>query len=147
MSGLARLVAGHTSPGVYHWTSASEPDQVAHAVERAGWRFIGLDTWQVEGKDEFLHACAGAFGLAALEEHSFDGLGDALNDVSAGESAGIVVLWTGWAPFARADRHAFDVALDVLDARVDAERVGPFAVLLCGPGPETDLLELDPHHA
>ena len=70
---------------------------------------------------------------------------DALNEIQPGEAAGVVVLWDGWAPFARADRHAFDVAVDVFDARVDPERVGTFAVLLKGPGPQTDLVELDLH--
>jgi barstar (barnase inhibitor) len=147
MSGLARLLAGHTDPGVYHWASAAEPDVVEHAVERAGWRYVGLDTWQVEDKAGFLQACKSAFGIEDLAEHSFDGLADALNEVEAGESAGVVVFWAGWAPFARADRQAFDVAIDVFDARVDTERRGAFAVLLQGTGPQTDLAELDLHHS
>lgn len=146
MSGLARLLAGHTAPGVYHWGSAADAEIVRHAADRAGWRSIGLDTWQVEDKSGFLQACKSAFGIADLAEHSFDGLADALNDVQPGDSTGVVMLWDGWAPFARADRHAFDVALDVFDARVDTDRLGPFAVLLKGPGPQTDLPELDPHH-
>jgi len=146
VSGLAKLLAGHTNPGVYHWATAADPEVVRHAAERAGWRYIGLDTWQVEGKAEFLQACKCAFGIEDLADHSFDGLADALNDVQPGDAAGVVVLWDGWGPFARADRHAFDVAADVFDARVDEERVGAFAVLLKGPGPRTDLPELDPHH-
>jgi hypothetical protein len=137
------LLAGHTSPGVYHWATGAAADLVEHAAERAGWRFIGLDTWQVEDKTEFLQACKGAFGIEDLAEHSFDGLADALNDVQPGDATGVVVLWDGWAPLARADRHAFDVAVDIFDARVDTERVGTFAVLLKGPGPQTDLVELD----
>ena len=81
MSGLARLLAGHTSPGVYHWATGADSDLVQHAAERAGWRFICLDTWQIEDKAEFLQACKGAFGIEDLAEHSFDGLADALNDV------------------------------------------------------------------
>ena len=50
MSGLARLLAGHTPPGVYHWTSAADVATVQHAAERAGWRFVLLDTWKVEDK-------------------------------------------------------------------------------------------------
>lgn len=146
MSGLARLLAGHTGPGVYHWSTAADPDVVRHAAELADWRYLGLDTWQVEDKAAFLHACTAAFRIEDLEEHSFDGLGDALNDLRPGEAAGILVLWDGWGPLARADRHAFDVALDVFDARVDTERAGRFAVLLKGSGPATDLPELDPRH-
>lgn len=145
MSGLARLLAGHTSPGVYHWASPADAGEVQRAVETAGWCFLCLDTWKAESKDDFLHACRAAFGVETLEEHSFDGLADALNDVQAGDTSGVVVLWDGWAPFARADRHAFDVAVDVFDARVDTERLGAFAVVLQGPGPQSDLPELDPH--
>jgi Barstar (barnase inhibitor) len=144
MSGLARLLAGNAAPGVYRWSTATDAATVQHAVERAGWRHIGLDTWQVEDKGGFLEACKGAFGIDELAEHSFDGLADALNEVQPGDSAGVVVIWDGWAPFARADSRAFEVAVDVFDARVDAERIGPFAVLLKGPGPQTDVPELDP---
>lgn len=147
MSGLAKLLAGHTRPGVYHWESASSPDVVQHAVEQAGWRYIGLDTWKVEDKAGFLAACKDAFAIEDVAELTFDGLADALNDVQPGDAVGVVVLWDGWAPFARADRQAFDVAADVFDSRVDAERVGPFAVLLQGTGPETILPELVPRPA
>src|SRR6478735_7855031 len=109
MSGLARLLAGHTSPGVYHWGTAADENVVQHAVELAGWRYIGLDTWRVESRADFLHACTEAFGIEQLEEHSFDGLSDALDEVEPGDTNGVVVLWDGWGPFARADRHAFDV--------------------------------------
>ena len=146
MSGLARLLAGNVEPGVYHWTTASDRAMIEHAVERAGWRFVCLDTWQVEDKAAFLSACRDAFGIEDLSEHDFDGLGDALNDVLPGDAVGFVVLWDGWAPFARADSLAFEVAVDIFDARVDAERVGAFAVLLKGPGPQTDVPELDPRH-
>ena len=144
MSGLARLLAGHTPPGVYHWASAADARVVEHAAERADWRYVGLDTWLVEGKDEFLQECKRAFGIDPNDEHSFDGLGDSLNDVTPGDASGVVVLWDGWAPFARADRHAFDVAVDVFAARVETDRAGAFAVLLKGQGPQTDLPELDP---
>jgi len=54
----------------------------------------------------------------------------------SGDSEGLVFLWDGWGPFARADEQAFSVALSVLGTRVNADRGGPFAVLLRGDGPE-----------
>lgn len=76
----------------------------------------------------------------------FDALGDSLHQVRGPDGAGVVVLWEGWAPLARADRRVFDVVLSVLSDRVDLERAGSFAVLLKGPGPDdTALPELDPH--
>jgi RNAse (barnase) inhibitor barstar len=146
MSGLARLLAGHTSPGVYHWSSATDPDAVAHAAQRAGWRFVALDTWQVDDKEGFLDACRRAFDLPDWFGQNFDALDDALTDVRAADGAGVLVLWDGWAPLARSHRRVFDVALSVFSDRVDFERGGAFAVLLHGPGPtDTDAPELDPH--
>ena len=145
MSGLARLLAGHTSPGVYHWETAEKADVVQHAAEIAGWRFVSLDTWQIEDKESFLASCAAAFDLPDPVLH-FDALGDALVDVRGVDGEGVVVLWEGWAPIARADRQVFDVTLSVLSDRAELERAGSFAVLLKGPGPtDTDLPELDLH--
>jgi hypothetical protein len=150
MSGLAKILGGRTAPGVYHWTSSAPGRDVAHAVERARWSFVSLDTWGVEDKQQFLAVCHESFGFPEWFGRNFDALADALCDVrgDAGgrDTEGVLVLWDGWGPFARADRHAFDVAVDVFASRVDLERAGAFVVLLRGPGPDdTDLVELDPH--
>ncbi len=147
MSGLARLLARHVEPGVYHWSSAQSEPNVRHAVEHAGWRCVVLDTWAVEDKGGVLPACQQAFGLPESLGHGFDALGDALTDVRpVGDETGVLVLWLGWSPFARTDRVAFDVAVDVFAARVDGDRDGGFAVLLQGPGPtDLEVPELDPH--
>ena len=149
MSGLAKALAGRTPPAVYHWTSPAPVADVRHAVERANWVFVALDTWAVEDKAGFLTACDNAFGFPDWFGRNFDALGDALSDIRGRDhdADGVLVLWDGWAPFARADRHAFDVAIDVFASRVDFDRAGPFIVLLRGPGPDdTQLAELDPHH-
>ncbi|MEP6666259.1 MAG: barstar family protein [Nocardioidaceae bacterium] len=147
MSGLAKLLAGHTPPGVYHWTTATSLGDVQHTVERAGWRFVCLDTWAVEEKSAFLDVCEEAFAFPDWVGHNFDALADALSDVKPSDGGGVVVLWEGWAPMARAERRVFDVAVGIFSDRVDQERAGPFAVLLRGPGPDdTQLPELDPHH-
>ncbi len=97
MSGLARLLAGHTDPGVYHWTSAADARTVEHAAEHAGWRFVALDSWQVEDKSAFLDVCEEAFAFPEWVGHNFDALADALSDVRGPDGAGVVVLWEGWA--------------------------------------------------
>ena len=56
MSGLAALLAGHTTPDVYTWHNAARVDDVAHAVEKADWRFAYLDGWTIEDKETFLKA-------------------------------------------------------------------------------------------
>jgi hypothetical protein len=164
MSGLARLLAGRAAPGVYHWTSAASVDDIRHAVERAHWQFVLLDTWTVEEKAGFMAACQSAFDLPASFAGNFDALADALSDLRPassvsgdepqptqgraedGDCEGLLVVWDGWGPLARAERRVFDVAVDVFSARVDDERAAPFTVLLRGPGPaDTELVELDPH--
>ena len=105
MNGLARLLAGHTDPGVYHWTSAADARTVEHAAEHAGWRFVALDSWQVEDKSAFLDVCEEAFAFPEWVGHNFDALADALSDVRGPDGAGVVVLWEGWAPLARANRR------------------------------------------
>ncbi len=146
MSGLARLLAGHIDPGVYHWGSAADVPTIERATEHAGWRFVTLDTWKVEDKPGFLDVCEQAFGFPDWVGRNFDALSDALSDVRGRDGAGVLVLWDGWAPLARANRRVFEVVLDVFASRVDFERGGPFAVILHGPGPtDTDLPELDEH--
>jgi len=144
MSGLAALLAGHNKPDIYVWRNASQVHDVQHAVEHAGWTFVYLDGWTVEDKAAFLKAAAAAFDFPADFGDNFDALSDALGDVTAGDHEGVVVLWDGWAPLARADEQAFSVSLSCLGGRVNADRGGKFAVLLRGEGPPIDLPELPP---
>ena len=135
MSGLAALLAGHNQPDIYQWHNASQIGDIQHAVEHAGWQFVYLDGWMVEDKSALLKAAAAALDLPDPGD-SFDTLSDSLSDVSVVDHDGLVLIWDGWAPLARADEQAFSVALSVLGTRVNAERGGPFSVLLRGDGPE-----------
>lgn len=137
MSGLAAILAGRTGPGIFRWHGAFNAVDVRHTVEHAGWRFAYYDGWGAESKSEFLAGIAKALAFPGESGQNFDALADSLQDVVAGDSVGTVLLWDGWSPFARADEQAFSVALSVLGTRVNAERGGPFAVLLRGEGPET----------
>jgi hypothetical protein len=137
MSGLAGLLAGRTRPGIYRWHGAFDVADVRHAVEHAGWRFAYFDGWLTESKSEVLAGFGETLDFPDHYGQNFDALADCLQDVAAGDSNGTVLLWDGWSPFARADEQAFSVALSVLGTRVNAERGGPFAVLLRGEGPET----------
>jgi hypothetical protein len=136
MSGLAGLLAGRTKPGTYRWHGGFDVPDVRHTVEHAGWHFAWLDGWHLETKEEFLEGIGEALDFPDHYGRNFDALGDCLSDVVAGDSNGWVLLWDGWGPFARKDEQAFSVALSVLGARVNADRGGPFAVLLRGEGPE-----------
>lgn len=140
MSGLAALLARHSSPDLYQWHSAAHVGDVRHAVEHAGWRFVPLDTWAVEDSATFLKAVAGALDLDGVA--NFDVLSDRLADVDAPGHDGVVLLWDGWSPLARHDERAFHVALSVLGGRAHADRGCAFAVLLRGEGPPIDVPEL-----
>lgn len=136
MSALARILAGRVPPGVYRWESAADVDDIRHAVEHAGWRFIHLDTWAIEDKAAFLAACEVAFGFPSWFGRNLDALADSLSDVRAVDEEGVLVLWDGWSPLARHDRRVFDIVVGIFDGRVQFERGGRFAVLVRGAGPD-----------
>lgn len=143
MSGLAAVLAGKREPGIFRWHGAFDVPDVQHTVEHAGWRFFHLDGVAVETKAEFLERIGQVLGFAEHYGRNFDALADCLHDVVAGDSEGTVLLWDGWGPFARAQERAFSVALSVLGARVNADRGGPFVVLLRGEGPDLGVHSLD----
>lgn len=143
MSGLAALLAARREPGIFRWHGAFGVADVQHTVEHAGWRFVHLDGVGVESREEFLDRIGEAFSFTDDYARNFDALADCLHDVVAGDHAGTILLWDGWGPFARADEHAFSVALSVLGTRVNAERGGPFAVLLRGEGPDLGIRSID----
>lgn len=142
MSGLAALLAGHTQPDVYQWRNAANVDDVAHAVEKAGWRFVYLDGWMVEDKEAFLKGLAAAMEIPGYDGGSFDGLAERLHDVDAHGHRGIVFLWDGWSPLARADAGCFETSLSILGGRAHEEGCDKCAVLLRGEGPDIEVPEL-----
>jgi hypothetical protein len=146
MSGLAALLAGHDTPGVYTWHSAARVPDVQHAVEKAGWRFVYLDGWTIEDKESFLKATAAAVDAGDDAGASFDALADCLGQVDCGRLNGVVLLWDGWSPFARKDDASFRQGLDVLTGRTQPDRGCRFAVLLRGEGPPLDVPELPVKH-
>lgn len=172
MSGLAGLLAGHLDPGIYRWHAAFEVDDVRHAVERAEGRFVYLDGWHAQTREEFLDAIGTAFGFPDYYGRNFDALLDCLRDVGTYDDseesepdvdadasstpeppptapdrasiAGTILLWDGWGPFAYADERGFSIALSVLWQRVSEDDAGRFSVMLRGDGPEpADVPTLD----
>ena len=138
MSGLAGILAGHEAAGIYHWHGAFDAADVRHTVEHAGWGFGLVDGWTgASTKAEFLAAVGETLGFPDYYGQNFDALADCLHDIGAG-TAGVVLLWDGWATLARADAKAFSIALSVLGSRAHADRGVPFAVLLRGEGPEVE---------
>ena len=134
MSGLAALLAGRAAPGIYRWKSGFEVEDVRHAVDHAGWTFGYVDGLHAQTKPELLREIGQALDFPDWYGENFDALADCLTDVDDGD--GTVLLWDGWGALARQEPRAFSVALSVLGGRVNADRGGPFAVLLRGEGPE-----------
>jgi RNAse (barnase) inhibitor barstar len=139
MTGLAGIMAGRLDPGVFMWHTAFSPKDVQHSVEHAGWRFAYIDGLTHQDKATFLKGVAEALVFPDWFGDNFDALTDCLRDV---DGKGTVLLWDCWAPLARSDRRAFDVAVDVFAGRAkDAQ--SPFVTLLRGEGPPVDLPVLD----
>jgi hypothetical protein len=143
MSGLAAVLAGRHDTGVFTWHAHFPATEVAHAVEHAGWTFGHVDSWTSETKAEVMEALEKALELPGNVGENVEALADSLSDLR-GDA---VLLWDGWAPFARADENGFRKALKALaDRAADADR-GRFAVLLRGEGPELpDVDSLDGFH-
>ncbi len=142
MSGLAGVLAGRRPAGVYRWASHARRADVAHAVEHAGWRFVGLDTVRVEDEAALVQEVAAAYGLDPSGEGP-ERLGDLLAGVH--HERGTVTLWEGWSPFARAEPSRFEAALGAFTRRSASLEGGEFVVLLRGDGPPLALPDLDPH--
>jgi hypothetical protein len=134
MSGLAALVARRQPPGIYRWHAGFDVADVRHTVEHAGWRFAYVDGLVAQTKDDFLRVVGETLDFPDWYGQNFDALADCLSDVDGGD--GTVLLWDAWSTLARGEPQAFSVALSVLGGRVNAERGGPFSVLLRGEGPD-----------
>lgn len=144
MSGLAAVLAGRHEPGVFRWHAAFPPDQVAHTVEHAGWRFALLDAWPTDTKEEFLERISAALDFPD-DGGNLDALTTALADLDVGDH-GMVLLWEGWGPFAHKDEKGFAKTLSVLTDRAADQGRGKFVALLRGDGPgpdEVDIPSLD----
>jgi len=137
---LARLLSG-SRHGVFRCQDQLDAERSA---VRAGWLYVLLDTSPAAEREEFLDCCAEAFDLPRSVADSWEGLDQCLRGLDFDEPAGLLVVWHGWAVLADSDPNAFDCALEVFrDACVawhDDEVPG--AVVLVGPGPETDLPDL-----
>ncbi len=140
MSGLAGLLAGRDTPGVWRWDSRMDPADVRDAVQGAGWVFGHVDGLLAQGRAEFLTAVGESLSFPEYYGRNFDALADCLDDLPGAGAAGVVLLWDTWGVLAHEDRRSFDTAVAVLAER--ASRGAPFAALLRGDGPEDVLLPL-----
>jgi len=76
MSGLATVLAGRATPGIYRWHGAFEPPEVRHTVEHAGWRFAHVDGWHGDTKQEFLASVGEALSFPDYYGQSFGAVTD-----------------------------------------------------------------------
>jgi len=144
---LAQVLSGERH-GVFRLSGRAAAESVLvnaeAAADRAGWRYVLLDSSTASDKLGFLDVCAEAFDLPAWFGRNWDALDECMRGLDLEEPAGLLVLWKGWATLAEGDPDAFDCALEVFrDACVawDDDEV-PGAVLLAGDGPDSDLPDL-----
>jgi Barstar (barnase inhibitor) len=137
---LSQLLTG-AHHGVFRWAGR---DDAEGRAERAGWRYLLLDTRDALDRAAFLDCCSDVFDLPRSVVGDWEGLDHGLRSLDLDGPDGLLVVWEGWDSLAEADPDAFDCALEVFrDACVawhDDEVPG--AVLLVGGGPDTDLPEL-----
>ncbi|WP_436698313.1 barstar family protein [Nocardioides sp. BYT-33-1] len=134
MSGLAAVLAGRHAPGVHRWESGLDVADVRRAVEHAGWRFGYADTLALDASQPVLRVIGDAVGVA---DHFAGRSLDAFNDVLRDLAGPTVLLWEGWSGFARAEPARFELVVEVLAQRGEADPA--IEVLLRGPGPQTGL--------
>jgi len=134
VSGLAGLLAHHHEPGVYRWHAAFPAEEVAHAVQHAGWRFGYVDGWHHQTRTEFLVAVGEALDFPEHYGRNLDALNDCLRDVPDRT----VLLWDGWGTLAREDAAAFAAVRTIL-----GDHGATLTTLLRGEGPELDVPSLD----
>jgi RNAse (barnase) inhibitor barstar len=144
MSGLAGILAHHHDPGLYRWHAAFPADEVAHAVEHAGWQFGYVDGWHHQTGREVLTAIGEALGFPDYYGRNLDALNDCLGDLEGRT----VLLWDGWGTLAREDGRTFGVIVELLGQCVggdqeDGRWSATVATLLRGDGPDVDVPYLD----
>lgn len=138
MSGLAGMLAGRRTPGVYRWESGLEVTDIEHAVRHASWGFGYVDGWPLSGKAETLIAIGEALDFPPHYGRNLDALADCLSDLRGGHT----LLWDGWSPYARADARSFGIVVEILTQRAHDDPAAPFVTLLRGDGPDLPGIEL-----
>jgi len=133
---FAAVLAG-TRHGVFCTGRTVDP---VRRAEAAGWRPVVLDTTGVTDRDAFVAVCADALDLDPAPA-TWEDLDARLRTLELEEPGGMLVAWVGWSELADADVDTFEMAVEVFqDACVAwADEQVPGAVLLIGPGPQTDL--------
>ena len=138
MSGLAALLAGPgRTPGIYRWHGAFDVADVRHTVEHAGWRFAYVDGWHGEAKAGVPAPAWARRWTSPTTTARTSTPWPTASPTSVTGREGVVLLWDGWGPFARDGRAGLLASPSACSAsRVNADRGGPFAVLLRGDGPD-----------
>lgn len=135
---LADLLDGRVPAAVYRWPTATRPD---HASVTGGWRTFILDGTELRTRETFLDACEQAFHLPHWFGRNWDALWDCLTDLSWAPAPGYLVIYDRWRELAVSDPDSWAIVRRLLDevSRYWADRQTPFAVLLTGEGPSSDV--------
>src|SRR6516165_3759198 len=99
-SPVDRVLSGDCHGLLRHDGTGAGLTNLEAAADKAGWRYVLLDTEGLAERDEFLRCCADAFDLPARLASSWEGLDQGLRSLDWDEPPGVVVVWQGWAELA-----------------------------------------------
>lgn len=118
-----------------------ELGSLAGEAESEGWCVVRLDTSGATDMHQYMTVVSEAFDLPEWFGRNWDSLDECLRALDLDEPDGLLVVWDNWSEFAEADPVAFETAVAVFQDATVAwhDDDTPGAVLLHGPGPETDL--------
>jgi hypothetical protein len=132
MSGLAELLGGRVTAGVYRWDGTLPVREAMRTAEVAGWSFAHVDGALVLTKRDALAAFAAALDVEVDPAGNLDALWDRLRDVPGPT----LVLWDRWDVLAEADPI---VAISLIGLLGDRAADGGLALLLRGEGPDFEI--------
>ena len=136
MSGLAGLLAGASDAGDLPLARRLRGRDVRHTVEHAGWHFAYFDGWHGETKAEFLERRRRGARLPRRLRPELRRPRRLPRRRGRRRQRGLAAALGRLGPVRPRRRAGVLGGSRVLGGRVNAERGGPFAVLLRGDGPD-----------
>jgi hypothetical protein len=134
---LAAVLTGARPPGVYRWLSRAHQEPARRELVAAGWAGHALDGRRIVGEHALVDWCARTLSLPARLGRTWDGVADALADLSWLSARGHVVFFESYAALARTDPELWRRAYELFDTAAAARgpTAPPLYVLLRGMGP------------
>jgi hypothetical protein len=138
---LAGIMDGSRPPGLYRWRSRAHPAAIRRHLAGADIACYVLDGARVYDAASLIEGCATLLRFPGRFNADWDGMAEALADLSWLSGDVHVLIWEHYGMLSRHDSAAWDNARRLLGARATTSgETGPsLYVLLRGPGPTADL--------